>query len=157
MALDGFYLQELDAIAINETGGGINLNHVELTKGIHKGTRAGGNYGLMPWTVVDLIKASPVLKRRYEDLLLMSPNEITEVLNENPKISRDIALVFWKDLRENFKFDPSRAAFAWLHGPYAAQKASEDKVLGNDYVKKFMETLYWNKNRDDQKTISQKS
>lgn len=148
---DRLFLQELEAISMNESGGGKNLNHQEITVGKFKGTRAGGAYGLIPATVQEMIKINSGLSKKYYHVLFWMPNQITEELNRNHKFSQEIALVFWKQLRINMNFGPSRAAYAWLYGPYAAIEMKEEAILQDTYVKKFTEWLYWKKNNDKAK------
>lgn len=144
-AKDRFFLQELEAISLNESDGGKNLNHQEITKGPYKGMRAGGAYGILPSTARELVINNEVLFVKYYRIVNMTHYEITELLNSDHKMSQDIALVFWKKLRVNLKFGPSRAAYAWLYGPGAALKVSEQAVHENNYVKKFTGWLYWKK------------
>lgn len=144
-AKDGLYLKELEVISLNESSGGKNLNHKEITKGVYKGMRAGGAYGILPTTAKELIVNNQYLFVKYHKIVNMTHFQITEMLNNNHQMSKDIALVFWKKLRVDMKFGPSRAAYAWLYGPGAALKVSEDTVHQNHYVKKFAEQLYWNK------------
>ena len=149
---DRLFLQELEAIAMNESAGGKNLNHQEITVGKFKGTRAGGAYGLIPATVQDMIKNNPKLNRKYSHILFWHPDQITEELNKNHSLSQEIALVFWKQLRVTMNFGPSRAAYAWLYGPYAAIKLTEETILEDSYVKKFTEWLYWKNTNDKAKS-----
>jgi hypothetical protein len=152
---DLLFLQELEAISMNESGGGKNLNHQEISVGKFKGTKAGGAYGLIPATVHEMIKTNRHLNRKYSHILFWSPDEITQEINRNHHLSQEIALVFWKQLRVNMNFGPSRAAYAWLYGPYAAVKVTEDLIQQDSYVTKFTEWLYW-KNQND-KAKSKKS
>lgn len=152
---DRLFMQELEAISMNESGGGKNLNHQEITVGKFKGHRAGGAYGLIPATVHEMIKTNRHLNKKYSHVLLWTPDQITEELNVNHKLSQEIALAFWKQLRITMNFGPSRAAYAWLYGPYAAIKVTEETIQQDSYVKKFTDWLYW-KNQND-KAKSKKS
>jgi len=149
---DKLLLQELEAISMNESGGGKNLNHEKIKNGKFKGTRAGGAYGLIPATVQDLIKKNRLLSNKYSHILYWHPDEITEELNKNHNLSKELALVFWKKLRIKMNFGPSRAAYAWLYGPNAAIKVEEESVLQNEYVKKFTDWLYWKSKNDKAKS-----
>lgn len=150
-AQDRLFMQELEAISMNESGGGKNLNHQEITVGRFKGTRAGGAYGLIPATAQEMVRIDNFLYSQYSHILLWSPDKITEELNHNHKMSQEIALVFWKQLRVTMNFKPSRAAYAWLYGPYAAAGVDEDTIQNDTYVKKFTDWLYWKKQNDKAK------
>lgn len=152
---DRLLLQELEAISMNESSGGKNLNHKKIKNGKFKGTQAGGAYGIIPATAQEMIKKNKSLNKKYSHILYWHSDKITEELNRNHNLSKEIALVFWKKLRIKMNFGPSRAAYAWLYGPGAAVNIEEEAVLQNGYVKKFTDWLYW-KSKDD-KAKSKKS
>lgn len=136
---DKTYLAELKAIAMIETSGGANLNHPVITKGMHKGTQAAGHFGLMPLTVRDLVSKNKRLNQRYSYLLELTNDEITDAINNDSRMDRDIALTFWKQLRK--KFDPSQAAFAWLYGPGKIAQVTSTDISESEYVQKFHDYL----------------
>jgi hypothetical protein len=129
------YSAELSAISQNESSGGVYKEHKVILKGIHKGTRAGGAYGLMPLTVKDLIRHSASLKAKYGFLLQYTAAQITASLNANPSMDKEIALNMWIGLRKHL--DRYRAAFAWLNGPRFAGSISEEAVRSHFYVRRF--------------------
>lgn len=132
---DKTYLVELKAIGMIETSGGTNLNHPVITKGMHKGTQAAGHFGLMPLTVRDLVSKNKRLNQRYGYLLDLTNDEITEAINGDSRMDRDIALTFWKQLRK--KFNPAQAAFAWLYGPGKIAQVTSEEISESEYVQKF--------------------
>lgn len=133
------YLAELKAIAMIETSGGINLNHPVIKRGMHKGTKASGHFGLMPLTIRDLVSKSKRLNQRYSYLLDMTNDEITAAINTDSRMDREIALTFWKQLRK--RFDASQAAYAWLYGPGKLSQVTSEDVSESEYVQKFKEYL----------------
>jgi hypothetical protein len=126
---------ELNSIALVETKGGIFLNHRVIEGGMHKGTRAGGWYGLMPITARDLVLRSKDLRKKYGNILPLSNSAITKLLNHNRKMDREIAMYYWSTLRK--KFGPKRAAYSWLFGPNKVNKVSETEIVNHNYVKRF--------------------
>lgn len=129
--------KELKVISIIESSSGKNLNHPVIKKGMHRGHQAGGRYGLMPLTVIDIVSKS-FLKDKYGHLLKLTPREITSQLNSNPAMDKHIAAYYWMVLRKTRC--PATAAHAWYHGPYASVK----KMNISPYVIKF--TLEMDKN-----------
>ena len=122
--------QELKAISYLESSSGKNLNHPVIGRGMHKGHQAGGRYGLMPLTVVEIVSKSE-LKDRYPYLLNLSHQEITAELNRDPVMDKEIAKFLWNKLRKTRC--PLTAAHAWYHGPHA----SKDRFNISPYVIKF--------------------
>jgi hypothetical protein len=128
----------LRAIAAIESSNGKNLDHKTLVKGMHQGTKAGGRWGLMPSTVKYVIKQIPKL-RPYRYLLEMDPDSISNLLNENEKIDREIATAYWIFLRR--KFSKIRAAYAWYRGEGRGAKATYEDLVACEYVSKFVGVL----------------
>lgn len=133
------FTQELFAIEMVESSGGLFMDHALITRGVQKGTRAGGRYGMMPHTVKLLIRRCETLQKKYNDLLLADSDEITAMLTENEKFDREISRIFWERLRRYF--GAPRAAYAWYHGPGAATIANKSTILEDDYVQKFLSYL----------------
>jgi hypothetical protein len=130
---------ELMAIASNESSGGRNLNHALITRGMHKGTRAGGAWGMMPLTAKYLISSNQKLFAKHGHWLERENKELTEELNTNTIFASELAVALWKRLRRTF--GPERAAYAWFYGPGALDSASDEEVHEDPYVKKFKEAL----------------
>jgi len=127
--------KELRAIEFLESTNGQFVKHKLVSSGINKGTRAGGNFGLMPLTVKELVEKNQYLLKKYKYVLYMNNDEITAFLINNPEADKDIARFFWKKLRK--RFDSTRSAFSWFHGPNAGARATVEQVEGSEYVKKF--------------------
>lgn len=130
--------EELKAISFVETSGGRNLNHRRLERGIHKGTHAGGFFGIMPLTARFVISHSPYLRQRYGSWLERSNDEITEELNHNRIMDYEIAIIHWRRLRSRFT-DPSVAAYAWNHGWGMIATDRIEEIHEDAYVERFKE------------------
>ncbi len=126
---------EIKAISMVESYGGKYTNHQTLESGMHQGTRAGGWFGMMPLTAKDLIRSSRRLRAKYGDWLDRPNNELSEELTQNRRMDRDIALYFWKKLREDRS--PERAACSWYRGPWSDECGPEAELDRDEYVRKF--------------------
>lgn len=126
--------EELEAISMVESSGGQNIQHALITKGMHKGTRAGGTFGLMPLTVKALIKGSDRLRAKYGAWLYATNDQITEELNTNHKMDRELASFMWSRLRKAATVE--QAACMWYRGPYSL--VCQAAIVDSDsYVQKF--------------------
>jgi hypothetical protein len=131
--------EELGVIAQLESSSGKNLNHPVVESGMHKGHRASGRYGLMPLTVRDLVSKNRPLREKYGYLLSLSHYEVTEEINTNKEMDKDIALFFWKQLRK--AFGPRRSAYAWYFGPAKAKTVEQSQMEQTPYVVKFTKEM----------------
>lgn len=69
---------------IMESRDGQNINHRIMQSGIHEGTSAMGEYGIMPTTAQDMLKHS---KDPLDQLIVDSdPNRVEEILKGNPQV-----------------------------------------------------------------------
>lgn len=126
----------MDAISDIESSGGKDFSHREIASGIQKGTSAGGQYGLMPNTIKELVNRS-----KSEDLAPIAeknPDEIKQLIESNP----DIEDVFAKQLSDMVikKSDNNldKAAYMWNQGHNLdPDSVSEDTLAKSDYVEKF--------------------
>lgn len=139
-AADTVYFKELQAIAMNESSGGLNMNHVRMKSGMHKGDRAGGAFGLMPKTAIEIISKNEQLNKKYSFVLTMDHDQISDKLAKDYQMSFDIANAHWKHLRKHM--GPKRAAYAWYNGAAAAAGAEVQTIESDEYVQKFLSVLY---------------
>jgi hypothetical protein len=114
----------LEKISQIESSGGKDLDHREMTHGMHKGTAAVGNYGLMPLTAKD--QAGGELKG-------LSAKEIQTKLEADPELSKRLAETLASKLLN--KNSEEKSAYKWLHGQYS--NPSEEQLKKSDYVRKF--------------------
>ncbi len=130
---------ELAALRFVESTDGQNTNHRVLTSGMHKGTRAGGFYGVMPITARETILKSKDLILDYGFVFALSNDQITDLLNNNRRFDNDIAGHIWAKLRR--KYSVERSACSWFRGP-AAETCTDPIELAQDaYTLKFQSTL----------------
>lgn len=129
---------ELNYISAIESSSGKNIKHKMTTAGLNKGDTAIGRTGLMPLTVMDVVKNNPALAEKYNFLGKMTKNQITEHFNTHPDQEAEIANHHWQHLSKVFNHDDARKAYAWRHGITAAQKAKDKDVMALPYVQKFL-------------------
>jgi hypothetical protein len=129
------YLEELKALSLVESSGGINTEHALIERGMHAGTRAGGHYGIMPIVAREVIEKSKALTKKYGYVLDLSNDEITEELNTNRKLDRELALYMWAKLRATRSI--GEAACAWYRGPYAKSCKIQEQRANCEYVAKY--------------------
>lgn len=129
---------ELDILTHVESSGGKNKDHPEVTHGLNKGHRAGGKTGLMPITVLETIKKNPDLAEKYHHITKLTPNQITEHVNNHEDFEAEIANRHWKRLGKVFGNDKIRKVFAWNQGITGAKRASESDMLNHPYVQKYI-------------------
>lgn len=132
------YGDELRAIAMVESQNGKYLNHATVKRGPHKDTRAGGAFGLMPRTVKELIAESGHLYRKYGRWVFASDDALTERLNSDREMDREIAIYMWKKLR--ITMNAEKAACSWFWGP-SHSKCSGENYRDTKYVEKFRRYL----------------
>jgi hypothetical protein len=131
---------ELAAIAMNETSGGINLNHPVDKK---SGTQAGGLFALMPRTVSDIMGRDQELQTRYPDLSNLSKDwktnhvAITDLIEKNPQVAQKLAEKHYNRAKSRFKGDLDRTANSWFNGITGTLKMTPEQVKNHDYTKKF--------------------
>lgn len=128
-------LKELRAIRTVESSDGKNTHHKMLFKGMHRLTRAGGDFGVMPKTAKFVIGGSKHLRKKFGSFLNKSDEEVTAELNRNREFDKDVALTLWTTLRKEFSVD--QAAWAWYHGWGSARTVSSTRLAANPYVVKF--------------------
>lgn len=104
----------LNRIAKIESNHAKYLNHKKQKSGIHKNMQAGGPWGMMPNTVLYLIKKYPNLQIKYKKLN-KTPQNITKELNENPKFAVFMALYYYNFLKTITK-DDKKIAYYWNKG-----------------------------------------
>lgn len=120
--------QFLRKIAFLESTYGQNTDHPVMHSGIHAGTHAVGDYGLMPLTAQDIASQSGV-----KDIQDMSKEEAQGKLEANPELTQRLAATFASKLLAKNPSDV--AAYKWNQGQYS--KPDSDELADNEYVRKF--------------------
>lgn len=125
----------LDALSAVESNHGLRTHHRTMQSGIHKGSSAYGNYGLMPLTVKDAIKHD----KDYSYLTELDDKSLKEELHNNPEIEKRVLDTLYSRLDKNMLGDPYKMAYAWNQGT-SLRSGDVDKrgdLEDKDYVKKF--------------------
>ena len=132
---------DLYALAQNESSGGINMAHSEVSRGLNKGTKAGGPWGMMPLTAKEVVGRSDAFKESYPDITQLSPEQVSHVLNYDPETAYALARAEYERRLQALEGDKQKAAYSWLHGVTGAKKASPEQIIGSEYVQKFLKNL----------------
>ena len=99
---------------IMESSGTGNIDHRTMDKGMHEGTSAMGEYGLMPVTAQDLVKnSSDPLDQIIKNA---DPSQVEEILKGNPQ-AYDRLVDKQMDKIVKKTEDPLEAAVLWNSGP----------------------------------------
>lgn len=125
---------ELRAISLVESSGGKNLHYKRMRRGIHRKTRAGGYYGIMPKTARHVILTTPALRKKYSHWARAKAEAVTAELNQNREFDQEIATTLWSDFRQTMTAD--QAACAWFWGPKDRDCLKSD-VTQVAYVQKY--------------------
>ena len=118
----------LKKIAELESDSGQNMNHREMKHGMHSGTSAVGEYGIMPVTARDLDKQYNI--NQLEDL---DNAEVQERLKNDPELRQRIAETLASKLLN--KVPSETAAHMWQFGHNKVP--SEEKLEQSPRVRKF--------------------
>jgi hypothetical protein len=120
--------QFLKKIAELESNSGQNTEHVPMKAGMHKGTAAVGNYGLMPLTAQDLDRQYSV-----NELQNMPKEDVQKKLEQNPELQKRLAETLASKLLKNNPEDV--AAHKWLYGQYS--KPTPKELEKSERIRKF--------------------
>ena len=118
----------LKKISTLESSSGTNTNHQMVNSGMHSGTAAVGQYGLMTLTAQDLDRQFKINK-----LQDMQPNEVSDKLKEDPELQDQLASSLADKLL--IKKTPEEAAYSWEHGQYS--KPTPDELENSGRVRSF--------------------
>lgn len=137
---------ELYALAQNESSGGINLNYPIIHKGINKGHKAGGPFGMTPTTAKEIVNRNPANTESYPDIKQFNPEEVSNILNNDYDTAIDLARQEYLRRLSEFGGDKARAAHSWLYGVSGTKNTPEEDIQNNEYVQKFLKNLPKQKN-----------
>lgn len=118
----------LKKIAALESSSGQNTNHHVMQTGIHAGTSAVGDYGLMPLTAQEIEKQSG-----GEQLQDVDKFDAQKKLEQDPELTRRLAETMASKLLN--KNDSEQAAYKWLMGQYS--NPSKEELNESPRVRKF--------------------
>lgn len=132
----------LRKIAMLESSGGINTDHVPVEKpGLQLGQKAIGDYGLLPNTIEELINRRRMEGTMTDDLKQLdgeSQDFISAYVDADPKLQKDLASTLGKHVLARQLGDENKAAYAWNTGHNLRPEQIKDEDLEtNPYVQKF--------------------
>jgi hypothetical protein len=132
---------ELKPIKMIESSGKKDPAHPLVGHGVNAGTKAIGQYGLMPVQVIDTLTYDKHLGSKYPHLLELDPvadqDKIHAALKKDPALEKAIANSHWKRLHNRFDGDIDKMAYAWNNGITGATNASDDEIKNHPYVQKY--------------------
>lgn len=118
----------LAKLAALESSSGQNMNHPEMKHGMHSGTSAVGEYGLMPVTAKDLDK-----QYNINELQDLDNAEVQERLKTDPELRQRIAETLASQLLN--KVPSETAAHMWQFGHNKVP--SDEQLEASPRVRKF--------------------
>jgi len=118
----------LKKIAALESSSGQNTNHHVMQTGIHAGTSAVGDYGLMPLTAQEIEKQSG-----GDQLQDIDKFDAQKKLEQDPELTKRLAETMASKLLN--KNDSEEAAYKWLMGQYS--NPSKEELNESPRVRKF--------------------
>lgn len=149
----------LETISQLESSGRKDVEHPILSTGIHKGTSAIGEFGLMPSTIREIAKriknkdeslglspvfsGDPELERYADDKV--SDDELTNTVKSNPELARRTAKYLKEYLKNKHLSNEDKMAYGWFMGHnIPSSEITEDKLESSPYVSKFkkLRTLF---------------
>lgn len=131
----------LEKIKQIESSGGKDFSHDEIQSGIHAGTSAAGNFGIMPNTATELVgrmeRVGP-LPQGLEQLKTMPPDQIKSFIETNPDQEKQLAEYLAGHVLDKQQGDEEKAAYSWQYGHnLTPDKLQKRPYKDSDYVKKF--------------------
>ena len=131
----------LNTIGKIESSGGTDYDHNLIQKGIHKGHRAAGRYGLMPNTVTEVVnraRMNGTLTPELEALGKLDPETMKAVLECNTELEDQVAERLADHVLKIQLEDEEKAAYSWHQGHNLTPDRIEEKPYKeSDYVKKY--------------------
>lgn len=133
----------LDVIKRLESSDGKNTEHKTMESGLHEGSSAIGDYGLMPNTVREISNRARKDKSLTPEMDMVSrmPEEAMKShLKNHPHIQRQFAEKMATRLMDKHQGSEEKVAEAWLKGHnIPTEKFTDDELEKSDRVKKFKE------------------
>jgi len=131
----------LKIISDIESSGGKNKNHEVIKKGVNKGQRAGGAYGIVPGTLGEFYNRARnrnyVLPQELSEARGLGNDEMTKALTENPVLDDQAAEIISDIMLKESQGDPDKAAYGWNSGFTGMKEVSPETRSDSKYVKKF--------------------
>jgi len=132
----------LNRIAMLESSGGRNVNHQPVTRGVNAGQTAIGAYGMMPATIQETINRAKMsgrpLPEGYDDLDQDSPQEMHQVLDNNPNLQKQLASDLAQRILSRTGGNDIVGAYMWTNGQNLNPNAVTTRDLVNSpYAQKY--------------------
>ena len=148
-----------------ESSGGKNTKHKMMTKGLHKGDTAIGEYGLMPLTIQDAAKMrvrqgiademdEKIAKMTVAEVKALVPGLVKEFTPEYEKYADTLSEHVLKKYE-----DPKLAAFAWNQGHYTEPEKIKKMITNpkSDHQKNYLPRLERALARIDKQDVADKA
>jgi len=143
----------LSRIAKNESANKYFVDHPEMQHGLHQGMKAVGKYGLMPYTVAELMERRGIQNMPENDTLPLpmidhpklgteeyrgNAMQMADQLRQSPEGQEVLGRQMARDLLQKTGGDQDRAAYMWTMGHNLSnQQVTPAKMDTSDYVQKF--------------------
>lgn len=132
-------------ISFLESSGGTDTDHKTMASGMHKGTSAMGEYGMMPNTAQQMAKTNIRDNKNtpLDDVVAnIDPSQVEEVLSDNPNKTKEYVKAYM-DKVLNSSDSMKDASTKWMTGPNASDatvRRVEQKNPGRlDKLRQFMD------------------
>lgn len=109
-------------LSLLETSGGTQMDHNPVDEGMHAGTSAIGEYGMMPKTIQDLAKSNPQKTELDKIIQGADPTSVDEILQSNPDKYNQYANQMSDKVAAKSKGDAEDAAMRWLAGQNSSSR-----------------------------------
>jgi len=134
--------QFLNKIKMIESSGGKDLDHKEMTSGIHEGQSAYGSYGLMPNTIQEILNRKRLNEKKLpqdlKNIYQQDPEFVKTVLSARPDLEEQLASELAKRLLNKTQGDEEKAAYGWNMGHnIPVEKITPEKLDNHEYIKRF--------------------
>lgn len=109
-------------LSLLESSGGKQLEHQPVEGGMHEGTKAMGEFGLMPITAQELSKQNPEQSELDKLIMNADPSSVQEILASNPGKYKQFIDQMSQKVLDKSGGNAEEAAMRWLAGPNSSQR-----------------------------------
>lgn len=131
----------LNKISQIESSGGRNTNHKEMQNGIHAGTSAFGQYGLLPDTIKELANREHNAGNdsdALDEIRSAKPTEVNAIMQAHPELESQLATNLAQRLLNRTGGDDTKSAYMWNQGTnLSPDSITDEKLNASDYANKF--------------------
>lgn len=131
-----------DVIRMLESSGGKNTKHKTIQSGLHEGDTAGGDYGIMPNTMDEMLNRNPIpfSPKHVKKLKALEPDQKKQLIEQDSSFQELMADRVYDKIKDTVGDDELKQAAAWTYGHNRPAKDpfyTSGKYLDTDYVKKY--------------------